>query len=76
MMGLYKTFREDSFIRNTSKITVILLIAEAFRLLLNFTLDIVLYVLFFGLLLKLIWTITRYESTNTNEDSKNTVGSN
>jgi hypothetical protein len=75
-MGLYKTFREDSFTRNASKITVILLIAEAFRLLLNFTLDIVLYVLFFGLLLKLIWTITRYESTNTNEDSKSTVGSN
>lgn len=76
MMGLYRTFREDSFIRNTSKITVILLIAEAFRLLLNFTLDIVLYVLFFGLILKLIWTVARYESTNTNEDSKSTVGSN
>jgi|SaaInlV_135m_DNA_2_1039731.scaffolds.fasta_scaffold79335_1 hypothetical protein len=58
----FKALQEDKFVKYSTHISCALMILEALKLFLNFTLDFVLYIVFFGILLKLIWTIITYES--------------
>jgi len=72
----FKALQEDKFIKYSTHISCALMILEALKLFLNFTLDFVLYIVFFGIVLKLIWTIITYESTHNIQDDLGTVHDN